>query len=362
MRTHEIEPELGRLANPAGGQRRTIRLREVEDSQALLARRLGTGLHAEMPLDATAMLRLEAGSLRRAAPASAHRPLLMQTHAGVLALSPAREILRALTAIDVPDNPHTDPLHQLRHDIATQAMPAGWLPLFGASTYLVGEATAPGLQEVTLTISQRLAHLGIEATLRGSNEALLHALSQPGWRHIDNGALMQLHDGLPLNVPVPIGTTELSLSALEALASGDVVIVSRPCFDLSGEGELKIAHGLAKCVLELGNRPRLEITEWHPMTAGPTMNESPHRHAHPGTTRSETPIDDLSVTLSFELGALDLPLSELRTLAPGSLLNIAGAMPPQVAICAGNRCIGLGELVELDGRLAVEIRRIGALS
>jgi len=77
---------------------------------------------------------------------------------------------------------------------------------------------------------------------------------------------------------------------------------------------------------------------------------------------SDAPLDDVPVTLSFELGSLELTLADLRTLAPGRVLDIAGATTPLVAICAGRRRIGLGELVELGGRLAVEVRRIGSSS
>ena len=73
-------------------------------------------------------------------------------------------------------------------------------------------------------------------------------------------------------------------------------------------------------------------------------------------------VDDVPVTLSFEMGSVALTLSELKSLAPGAVLSVAGALPPQVSICAGGHRIGSGELVELDGRLGVEIRRIGVQS
>jgi type III secretion protein Q len=195
---------------------------------------------------------------------------------------------------------------------------------------------------------------------------LLHALSQVGWRPIDDERLAAESDGLPLAVPVCIGTTEMSLPTLDALAPGDVVPVMHPFFGLDGEGELRIAKGIARCLLHVGNRTQVELTEWHPTTAGPTMNDELDSHDGPSASAHDVthdePLDDVSVTLSFELGSLELTLADLRMLAPGRVLDIAGATPPLVAICAGRRRIGLGELVDLGGRLAVEVRRIGASS
>jgi len=343
---------------------RGIRLRRVDDAQQRLAQRLGAGLQAELQLDAATTLRIEASGLRAATGAQVHGPLLQHTPAGTLALSPAREILRLLTAIDVAGSAGEDPLHRLRLDMAAHAMPEGWWALFGTSATLVASDEVPGPFEVTLALFQPQARLGMSAIVRGSSEALLHALLQPGWRRLDDeGLASPSHEDVPHRVPVCIGTTELPLPALESLAPGDVLRVSRPCFDLLGQGELQIARGWAKCALHLGNHARLEITEWRPSTApDSTMNHTTDHATGLGSPAHDEVLDEVAVTLSFEIGALDLPLSQLRQLAPGSVLPIVGGTPPQVAICAGSRRIGIGELVELAGGLAVEIRRIGARS
>jgi type III secretion system YscQ/HrcQ family protein len=370
MHTHDIDTGIGHPSRAAAPARGKIRLREVDEAQAQLARRLGTGLQAELTLDAATLLRLEVSGLRPTSTRPSRRPLQLQTRAGTLALSPAREVVRALASIELPDQPNagpdTDPLHALRLDMAAQALPSGCLPLFGASTFLVGDADEQGPLELTLTIFRPQARLGIAATLRGTAEALLHALSQGGWQPIDDAASMTASVGLSLTVPVCIGTTEIALPALDALAPGDVVLVTQPIFGLDGDGELQIAKGTARCLLHVGNRTQVELTEWHPTTAGPTMNDDLDPHAKSSASAHDVtpdaPLDDVSVTLSFELGSLELTLADLRTLAPGRVLDIAGATTPLVAICAGRRRIGLGELVDLGGRLAVEVRRIGSFS
>ena len=74
------------------------------------------------------------------------------------------------------------------------------------------------------------------------------------------------------------------------------------------------------------------------------------------------PLDDLPVVLSFELGTLELSLIDLKDLAPGRVLTMQRSLPPQVTVRAGGRHIATGELVEVDGRLGVEILRMGGIS
>ncbi|MFC4275306.1 type III secretion system cytoplasmic ring protein SctQ [Achromobacter aloeverae] len=67
-------------------------------------------------------------------------------------------------------------------------------------------------------------------------------------------------------------------------------------------------------------------------------------------------LDAIPVRLGFDLGARGMPLGEVRRLRPGQTLVLdreVAAAP--VAIRANGRCIGHGELVDIDGRLGVRI-------
>lgn len=360
-----FEPMIDEAATAGTRPLRPVRLRAVDPSLTRLGRRVGAGLCAEV-MAAGVPLLLEASGPKRAGPGGPPSPLVMHTPAGALAFTPSREIVRLLTAIDVPAEDHADPLRQLRLDVATQSVPPEWMSLFGASTFLFGEHEGSGLAELSLTIRQPGTRLALAASVRGSSEALAHALAQPAWRRAATPAT-PLPPGWTLEVPVCIGLADITLRECRSLEAGDVVIVTRPCFDfddgLAGQGELRIGSRVARCTLDAGNQTLLRFTEWHPTTTGANMTQplaQPPLHANPPD--DDGVLDDVPVTLSFEMGAVALTLSELKSLAPGSVLSIAGALPPQVSICAGGHRIGNGELVELDGRLGVEIRRIGASS
>jgi type III secretion protein Q len=67
------------------------------------------------------------------------------------------------------------------------------------------------------------------------------------------------------------------------------------------------------------------------------------------------PLDDLPLTLVFEIGTLDTRLAELRELAEGSVIELGRATPPTVVIRCNGVEAGRGELVEVEGRLAVQV-------
>lgn len=69
-------------------------------------------------------------------------------------------------------------------------------------------------------------------------------------------------------------------------------------------------------------------------------------------------LEHLPLALSVRCGALKLSLGELRQLAPGVVLNIEGYSPGMAGLYYGDRPIGLGQLVEVDGRLGLQLSRI----
>jgi type III secretion protein Q len=336
----------------------------VDAGLARLKAQIGMGLCAELKAGAVP-LRLEVTGAGPASSAQARQRVWLQTPAGPIGLAPAREVIRALTAIDLPDDADADPLRALRLDLAAQAMPQGWFELFGASTLLSGPQDEAGAVEAKLTLTEPDARRGLSVSLQGSGEALQQALSGAAWQRLRARTSSLPHDW-KLRVPVVFGRAEVSAAACRALAPGDMVLVSEPHFGLDGEGELRIGSRTAACALRLGNQVLLELTEWHATTTGSTMHDATTGYSsydgndHDGGDVGA--LDGVPVMLTFELGALELSLSELQALGPGSVVPIAGALPPEVAVCAGGRRIGTGEIVELDGRLAVEIRRIGASS
>ena len=70
------------------------------------------------------------------------------------------------------------------------------------------------------------------------------------------------------------------------------------------------------------------------------------------------PFDELSMALTVRCGVLSLTLGELRNLAPGAVLGITGYAPGMAGLYYGDRPIGQGQLVEVDGRLGLQLSRV----
>ena len=68
-------------------------------------------------------------------------------------------------------------------------------------------------------------------------------------------------------------------------------------------------------------------------------------------------LDQLSVALEVHIGSVTLSASELSGMEPGAILTL-GESADAVQITAGGQVVARGELVEVDGQLALRILQI----
>jgi len=75
---------------------------------------------------------------------------------------------------------------------------------------------------------------------------------------------------------------------------------------------------------------------------------------------ADVALDDIDVQLTFRAGEAALPLSALKTMGPGSIIEMTDPASATVSIMANGRVVGSGELIDVAGRRAVQIRRLFA--
>lgn len=75
-----------------------------------------------------------------------------------------------------------------------------------------------------------------------------------------------------------------------------------------------------------------------------------------------SPLSQLPVALTLRCGTLSLTLEELRRLGSGSVLEIHGVTPGHASLCHGEQVVAEGELVEVGGRLGLQITRMASLT
>jgi type III secretion protein Q len=72
------------------------------------------------------------------------------------------------------------------------------------------------------------------------------------------------------------------------------------------------------------------------------------------------PLDQLPMALTLRCGSLKLTLGDLRRMAAGTTLPVNGITPGFATLCHGERVVAEGELVDIDGRLGLQITRMAS--
>ena len=72
------------------------------------------------------------------------------------------------------------------------------------------------------------------------------------------------------------------------------------------------------------------------------------------------PLDQLPMALTLRCGSLNLTLGELRRMAAGTTLPVDGITPGFATLCYGERVVAEGELVDIEGRLGLQITRMAS--
>jgi type III secretion protein Q len=187
----------------------------------------------------------------------------------------------------------------------------------------------------------------------------------------------------PAREHVLVARHRLPVQRAQSLRAGDIVVPSQPQFDSAGVG---LWHfGLQRLRVQ-GYFDRLEVLEMldssieSPDTAAPGVAVSSTNEEPPpdppvaedsagagsapepsGAESMPSPLQALPLTLEFSLGCVRSTLGELSALAPGTVLALERAWAPGcVSVRVGEREVGLGELVQVQGQLAVRLTEWGA--
>lgn len=185
-------------------------------------------------------------------------------------------------------------------------------------------------------------------------------LAKSGWQQ----TLCPLPESLTLTLPLAIGDIVLSTTALLALREGDVLLPPAPCFTPEGRGVIRCASHLlyGEIQLQPGQMAHYILTKMERLNVtltpeefehAPVSSPEPHWDAEP--MAAETDFAPLPLSLSVRCGQLKLTLGELQQLGPGSMVMINNVTPGEAILCHGDYPLAKGELVDVEGRLGLQI-------
>ncbi|KTB59285.1 type III secretion system protein [Pseudomonas viridiflava ICMP 13104] len=86
----------------------------------------------------------------------------------------------------------------------------------------------------------------------------------------------------------------------------------------------------------------------------------PEPEDEPAPHNAASDFDSLALDLTLRCGELRLTLAELRRLDTGTILEVSGIAPGYATLCHADRVLAEGELVDVDGRLGLQITRLAA--
>jgi len=339
----------------------------LDASHAALSRKVGLGRVYGSPSGASWTLR--PATAGRAAPAD---PLLLSTPEGPLEVGDGVRLLRILTGIDLdaaaPERGHYPDwlvaavLGQL--DATPLASVQGILPADDA-------AALPCALQLRLRQQQQV----LDLTVRAASATWLALLDHPGWTALRAPLARWLP--LPSTCTVVLARHRLPLAALRRLEAGDIILPAQTAFAINGSGTLPLAgrHWQVRylppgsiqliAMEERLDSEHYEHGDWTGQPASAAAYETPvqdRQEAGGPEGAAETALEQLPLTLVFELGRISLPLAQLCALGPQTVLALGDGNPSAISITCGGRSMGSGEVVDVDGTLGIRITRWSSAS
>lgn len=145
---------------------------------------------------------------------------------------------------------------------------------------------------------------------------------------------------LPMRLELILGVSHLSLASRIRLGEGDV---------------LRIAQPMQRCFVAGQCLGVFTFTE-EGLHMQPTVAEaSPESPSEPAV---EIDLGSLPVRLEFLLATHDLDLAALSQIIAGQLIPLADDAARHIEVRANGKPVALGELVQLDGQLGVELLKV----
>lgn len=174
-------------------------------------------------------------------------------------------------------------------------------------------------------------------------------------------------DAVPVALAVRVGTARLGAALLATAAPGDALLLREApqagnrLVVVAGERYAAPAWlDSARAVLEGPLRPAAQLG-WEDWAMPDATLANAEEAAAEGVEPPDAAMDDLQVTLVFELGRRPATLAELRGLAAGHVIELdRGGLSGPVDILANGRRIGRGELIRVGDALAVRVLRLAA--
>ena len=177
-------------------------------------------------------------------------------------------------------------------------------------------------------------------------------------QHLDQySQAAQASINVPMIVCLRQAAVTLPVNEIRSLSPGDVILVDQVC---QPEGTV-IAVIAEHLVVPVELSASGGLLSSYPIRRQGSPWEWSMEKEHDAVRKSApdaSDIDDLPVRLVFEVGRLELSLSEIRRLAPGAILPLMRPLDAALDIVANGRRIGSGTIVRIGDAVGVRVTRL----
>ena len=178
-----------------------------------------------------------------------------------------------------------------------------------------------------------------------------------------------LPPSFPLSLSLLLGRSQLPISEVSGIRPGDVLMLKNPMFNADGEGRLRLgSHHLQGRLDDDRGTLRFTLFSIEDTCVNEVLADQTQGYDWSDSSGTEDqaavdvfghePFDELAMGLTVRCGTLQLSLGELRQLAPGAVVGVSGYAPGMAGLYYGDRPIGHGKLVDVDGRLGLQLSRV----
>lgn len=199
--------------------------------------------------------------------------------------------------------------------------------------------------ELALTLVARENAEHHAFTVRTSVETALAWLGNERWRKPDLPALPTQFERIPCIGHLLLGRSWLSTAEVSGLVEGDAIVPGECLVSDAGTCIGQFGDVLVKIQADGLTRIRCESMRREDIVVRPVVQDAD----------GKSPVDEVPVTMCFTAGQITMTLAQLRTLAEGGIVELEREASAEVSLMVNGVLIGTGELIDINGRLAVEI-------
>jgi type III secretion protein Q len=158
-------------------------------------------------------------------------------------------------------------------------------------------------------------------------------------------------NAVPVRLALEVGWTALSFATFRQLEKRDLILLDE-CW-IAQDNQIFLRAGRRVGIRGEIEGSRIVITgELEEIMYDDEDDDQDDDNTH------EKTLDGIQMRVSFDLGQRSLSLGELRQLSPGYVFELGRPVRSAVNIRANGKLIGEGELVDVDGQMAVSIMNL----